>query len=190
MRLEDAPPAGWYPDPEGTRLRWWDGTDWTDRFRIGPSAGSPPRGQAPTPVGANHGGSQGHAAPGWYPDPAGGPRPRWWDGRGWTDQLGQPGQAAAIVGEVGAAVRAEASRAAAAARTQASEMRRELTPLITEYTNRATRFLKRLLVIAIVLACAWFIFQAYANATFFEWLGDRIDGLSDGSVVGTAWAST
>jgi hypothetical protein len=62
--------------------------------------------------------------------------------------------------------------------------------LITEYTNRATRFLKRLLVIAIVLACAWFIFQAYANATFFEWLGDRIDGLSDGSVVGTAWART
>jgi len=24
---------------------------------------------------------------GWYSDPAGGPGERWWDGRGWTDQL-------------------------------------------------------------------------------------------------------
>jgi hypothetical protein len=183
MRLEDAPPAGWYPDPEGTRLRWWDGTDWTTRYRIAPGAGATRQGLAPTPIGANYGGSQGHAAPGWYPDPAGGARPRWWDGRAWTDQLGQPGQAAAVVGEVSAAVRAEASRAAIAARTQAYEMRRELTPLITEYTNRATRFLKRLFVIAIVLVIAWFVFQAYANATFLEWLGDRIDELSNDGVL-------
>lgn len=26
-------------------------------------------------------------APGWYPDPAGGPARRWWDGRDWTDVL-------------------------------------------------------------------------------------------------------
>ena len=23
------PPAGWYPDPEGSELRWWDGERWT-----------------------------------------------------------------------------------------------------------------------------------------------------------------
>ncbi|TFV49428.1 DUF2510 domain-containing protein [Blastococcus sp. TF02A-35] len=27
--------------------------------------------------------------PGWYPDPAGGPAARWWDGQGWTEHLQQ-----------------------------------------------------------------------------------------------------
>jgi hypothetical protein len=28
-----APVAGWYQEPEGTQLRWWDGADWTDDVR-------------------------------------------------------------------------------------------------------------------------------------------------------------
>lgn len=32
--------------------------------------------------------------PGWYPDPAGTPASRWWDGQNWTDHLQQPQQAA------------------------------------------------------------------------------------------------
>ena len=24
------PAAGWFPDPDGEGLRWWDGTAWTD----------------------------------------------------------------------------------------------------------------------------------------------------------------
>ncbi|WP_022867390.1 DUF2510 domain-containing protein [Schaalia vaccimaxillae] len=38
------PIQGWYPDPAGSgRLRWWDGTTWTDHLRDLPSqaAGSP-----------------------------------------------------------------------------------------------------------------------------------------------------
>ncbi|KAB8287913.1 DUF2510 domain-containing protein [Bifidobacterium avesanii] len=33
--MADAPQPGWYPDPDpagaGTRLRWWDGAQWTER---------------------------------------------------------------------------------------------------------------------------------------------------------------
>ena len=31
------PPAGWYPDPEGSdRKRWWDGSGWTDQLQAPP----------------------------------------------------------------------------------------------------------------------------------------------------------
>jgi hypothetical protein len=31
------PPAGWYPDPEGSdRKRWWDGNGWTDQLQAPP----------------------------------------------------------------------------------------------------------------------------------------------------------
>ena len=35
---EDAPPAGWYPDPKGGGQRYWDGAGWTDSFSPGPVA--------------------------------------------------------------------------------------------------------------------------------------------------------
>jgi hypothetical protein len=37
-------PAGWYPDPNSGRVRWWDGTKWTEQFQhsgaAGPSTGN------------------------------------------------------------------------------------------------------------------------------------------------------
>ena len=37
MAEHETAPAGWYPDAGGTRLRWWDGTSWTDHFAPVPS---------------------------------------------------------------------------------------------------------------------------------------------------------
>jgi hypothetical protein len=195
MRLEDAPPAGWYPDPEGSsRLRWWEGDDWTNRYRVAPgitgagSANAPQASAAAAAAGKT-------AAPGFYPDPAGGPRPRWWNGSSWTDQLGNAsqlsnqlsGQASQIVDQVRTAAREEADRAARAFGAQARHATREIVPLVTEYTNRAIKLMKRLAILAVILVVAWFVFQAYANATFFDWLGDRIDNLgNDGSLISAA----
>lgn len=40
--------AGWYPDPEGdtTRLRYWDGTQWTDNYTPVPGSGAQAQAQA------------------------------------------------------------------------------------------------------------------------------------------------
>jgi hypothetical protein len=56
--------AGWYAAGEPGKVRWWDGTRWTDR-------------EAEVPAGP-------WAVPlGWYMYPPSG-QPRWWDGTRWT----------------------------------------------------------------------------------------------------------
>lgn len=41
--------AGWYPDPSGdtTKLRWWDGTQWTDNYTSAQPSGTPASAQQP-----------------------------------------------------------------------------------------------------------------------------------------------
>ncbi|MCL2150977.1 MAG: DUF2510 domain-containing protein [Coriobacteriia bacterium] len=54
-------PAGWYPDPAGdsSKIRYWDGTQWTDQFQSNPDAPAP---VAPTYGAApDQGYSQGYA---------------------------------------------------------------------------------------------------------------------------------
>jgi hypothetical protein len=43
------PPPGWYPDPSGAGLRWWDGAVWTEQVGGPPPApeSEPPPGAAP-----------------------------------------------------------------------------------------------------------------------------------------------
>jgi hypothetical protein len=44
-------PEGWYPDPEGTELRWWDGTRWGDSRRPAAPGEFPPHDEATAPLG-------------------------------------------------------------------------------------------------------------------------------------------
>jgi hypothetical protein len=41
------------------------------------------------------------------------------------------------------------------------------------------RWLKILVVVVLVALVGWIVFQAVAEVTFLQWLGDRIDSLTD-----------
>jgi hypothetical protein len=72
----EAPPPGWYPDPEVQGyLRRWDGSAWTDH-RVMVEREAPQPGLSP----------EGPPSPGWYPDPEIEGYVRWWDGTAWTKE--------------------------------------------------------------------------------------------------------
>jgi hypothetical protein len=167
MRLEDAPPAGWYPDPEGgSRLRWWEGTDWSDRFRAPPTRSEVDRRELVT---ATH--------------REGDPAAYSYDEYNARPQMGSMSRqdSEAVINQVRMAARSEAERAAQLFGDQARSAARSVTPLITEYTSKITRWFRIASVIAIVLLIGWLAFQIFAQVSLFEWIGDRIDNLTDGS---------
>jgi hypothetical protein len=156
MRTSEAPRPGWYPDPQGgARLRWWDGTDWTDRYRPPPT---------PAELERTSRSAKGARAPD-APD-----RPKAGIARAEVDE---------IVAHVRQVARSELDRAADVFTQRASAATREFRPLVTEYTNRLLRWVRIGAIVVAVALVGWFVFQAFAQVTFFEWLGDRIDGLTD-----------
>ncbi len=163
MRLDDAPSPGWYPDPEGSaRLRFWLGDDWSDRYRA-----RPPSVAGPTPLGYN----QSAAAQQPTPPPA-----QYLPG--WSGQTNLA-NTAQIVDQVRMAAREEAQRASQLFGAQARSATQNLTPLITEYTNKITRIVKLLTRLAVLVFIAWLVFQMFAQQSLFEWIGNRIDHLTD-----------
>jgi hypothetical protein len=162
MRLEDAPPAGWYPDPEGgSRLRWWEGTDWSDRYRAPPTPGV-------VEIRAAY--DEQYALD--HPDPLAYSRHPQSGGMTRADSE-------AIIAQVRMAAREEAQRASEMFGNQARSTVRQIAPLITEYTTKVTKWFRILSMIAVVILIAWLAFQIFAQVSLFEWIGDRIDNLSD-----------
>jgi len=162
MRLEDAPREGWYPDPEGyTRLRWWEGTDWTDHYR------APPTPSETDLEGQTFGYVEDQPA-----------------ARAGAHDQRAPGsmtrhESDAMINQVRMAAREEAERAAAMFGAQARAATRNIQPLITQYTNKVIKWIRILSVIAIVLVVGWIAFQIFAQVSMFDWIGDRIDNVSD-----------
>lgn len=179
MKRSEAPPPGWYPDPNGgSRLRWWEGDDWSDRYRA-----RPPEMRA-VPFG--------QATPGRTAPP---PLPYAQQAGQLAQQAGQYAQqyagqvdTAQIVEQVRRAAREEAQRASVLFGQQAKAAARNVAPLISEYTTKITRVFRVLSVIAIVLLILYVAVQVVAQQSLFDWVGDRIDNLTDESGA-AAWVN-
>jgi hypothetical protein len=162
MRRVDAPRAGWYPDPESrTNLRYWDGLDWTDARRSPPSAAELLSYEQRAEFEAAH----------QYVPPM--PAAADFAYRGARTDNQQ------IVEEVRRAARSEVDRAADLFSQRARQMQRDIVPLVSDYTNRLVRWIRLAAIVAVVLLVAYFVFQVVAQASLFEWIGDRIDNLTD-----------
>lgn len=161
MRIEDAPSAGWYPDPEGgSRLRYWEGTDWSDRWRAPPTAGVIEiQARAAKAARQQFNEVGGHVNVG---------------------SLNRQ-DSEAIINQVRVAARAEAERAAGMFRQEAQSAAQSFSPLISEYTSKFIRWVRILSVVAMLLLIGWVAFQIFAQVSLFEWIGDRIDNLSENS---------
>ena len=70
-------------------------------------------------------------------------------------------------------------RAAQEFSQRATTAARSFTPLISEYTNKVLRWVKLAIGLAFVLFALWLAFQIIAQQSLFEWIGDRIDNLTD-----------
>lgn len=157
MRLEDAPPPGWYPDPEGrAHLRWWEGTDWTDERRALPITAET---ENALRVAVEAAASAGAAA-----GPHAGQR------RTDTSQ---------IVSQVRDATREELGRAGDLLSQRMQTSMEHGRSLVAEYADRVLRWVRIAVVLAALLVIAWFVFQFVAQVTLLEWLGDRIDNVTD-----------
>lgn len=160
MKVDDAPAPGWFPDPENrTRLRWWDGTDWSDFRRPVPSVAEVSAFEVMQ--------QQLSAKSGYVSAPE--------QVSGYVNQF-DSGQ---FVDDVRAATRDELGRAANEFSRRADAAVRSFTPLVSQYSNRFFFWIRTIAVLAVVLFVGWVLFQAVFQASLFEWIGDRIDNFVD-----------
>ncbi|MEO1056319.1 MAG: DUF2510 domain-containing protein [Actinomycetota bacterium] len=167
MKFADAPPAGWYPDPQNrTRLRWWDGLDWTDIRRAPPSDAE----LASFEAMQEEMRQQAVAASGQIPTG--------------VPQMPQGADTQQVISQVRSAARSEIDRAADVFSQRARQATREIEPLISKYTAPAVRWIRIAAILAVILLVVYFLFQVFAQASILDWIGDRIDNLTDENSIG------
>ena len=165
MRFTEAPRAGWYPDPQNrSRLRGWDGLDWTDIRRAPPSDAELASFEAMQE-------QLRRIAP---------------EAAATAQQLATSNRADTqeVISQVRSAARSEIDRAADVFSQRARQATSQIEPLISKYTAPAVRWIRIAVVIAVVLLVVYFLFQVFAQASLLEWLGDRIDNLTDENSLG------
>jgi hypothetical protein len=144
-------------------LRWWDGLDWTEARRAPPSAAELRAYESQVALEQTI--TQRPSAASMSPIG--------------SAASSRGVDSAQVIEEVRSAARSEIDRAADVFTQRARAMQREITPLVTDYTNRLLRWIRWAAIIAVVLLVAYFVFQVIAQASLFDWIGDRIDNIFD-----------
>ncbi|MFK8022530.1 MAG: DUF2510 domain-containing protein [Ilumatobacter sp.] len=162
MRKSDAPPAGWYPDPQHrSRLRWWDGLDWTDIWRAPPSDAEL---QAADELARFFNENELQAPP--------------IQSRSLANVASRE-DSQRIIEEIRTVARQEVDRATQQFSDRATNAVRSVTPLISEYGDQVRQWVRRAVILAIVLLAAYFVIQVIGQAAILDWVGDRIDNFTD-----------
>ncbi len=149
------------------RLRYWDGLDWTDARRSPPSAAELLSYEQREAFQAAH----------QYVPPVASAATAM-SNRAGSSRAGRPDNQQ-IVEDVRRAARTEVDRAADLFSQRARQMQRDIVPLVSDYTNRIIKWIRIAAIVAIVLLVAYFVFQVVAQASLFDWIGDRIDNFTD-----------
>lgn len=179
MKRADAPRPGWYPDPTGNhRLRWWDGTDWTDHRRI-----RPPRER-------DGGDGSARAAGGTGADSSESTQPDRGVRTAARSAANQSDQAAAMVAEARKVARDEVQKAVRDVKQQVDHARWRYEPMLREYLGRARRWLRTLVIAVVIVAVLWVVLQTVAQVSLLDWLGERVDAVTAVVHGGGPWPGT
>lgn len=171
MKKADAPPAGWYPDPTGgARLWWWDGEDWTDARRAPANPASDEFMYRSDDDEDARAGGAGQSALG--ASAAAAARSVRSGGR----QL-DPEE---LMAQARRVARQEVERGVDLLSDRATTATRQFQSVVTEYGGDVIAWIRRAVVVVVLLAFTWFVLQALTQASAMDWLGERIDTLLNG----------
>jgi hypothetical protein len=165
MRIADAPQPGWYPDPDGkTRLRYWDGLDWTD-IRRAPASSAELLAAEETArfIRENAMGAAPLAARS-------------------LSNVAARDDSQRIIEEIRTVARQEVDRAAQQFSDRATTAVRSINPLVSEYGDRLKVLVRRAVIISVILLVAYFVLQVIGQAAILDWFGDRIDSFNEESL--------